>query len=488
MLETALQQGSNMLANPATEIVVAEAQLLELQQEYWQTTVRKTTASQRIDKLNNMRKWIVAHQDDIRKALFDDFRKPEPEVDTFDIKPVLGAIEEVKTHLVSWMTPKNVQGNILYTGTTAQIVYEPKGVALIIAPWNFPFMLALEPLVSAIAAGCCAVVKPSEMTPNTAQLLYKMLTELFDEREVAVRLGDALVSQALLKQPFDHIFFTGSPQIGKHVMRAAAEHLTSVTLELGGMNPVIIDESADIRDTAEKLIWGKFLNCGQSCLSINYVLANNRIYDRLIKELQGALERLYGNPELMQNNPDFARIVNNQHYKRVKKILDNSLDAGAKLVAGGVCNPAENYISPTILKDVPLDAAVFEEEIFGPILPISKYKDIEEVISIINARPKPLAVYIFAKTDRFSNNIIAQTSAGTTCINDTTIQFAHPGLPFGGSNYSGIGKAHGHYGFLAFSNERSVLKQRRGITSFKLVYPPYTQKVKQAIQLVMKYL
>ncbi len=482
-VETTLPPQKNAVDN-----LCSEAQLLQQQREYWQENVRKTTAAQRIDKLNNIRKWIFAHKTAIQEALFNDFRKPAPEVDTFDIKPVLGAIEEVKSHLSTWMSPKNAPGNILYTGTSAKVVFEPKGVALIIAPWNFPFMLALEPLVSAIAAGCCVVLKPSEMTPHTAQLLYKMLNELFDEREVAVRLGDAQVSQALLKQPFDHIFFTGSPQIGKVVMRAAAENLTSVTLELGGMNPVVVNEDADLRDTAEKLIWGKFLNCGQSCLSINYVLVNYRVYDRLVKELQSALQRMYGNPENRSENPDFARIVNSHHYQRVKKILDGMAATEAKLVEGGDCNAAENYIAPTIFKDVPLDAPVFEEEIFGPILSLCKYKDIDEAIKIINERPKPLAIYIFTRSDRFAKNIIAQTAAGTTCINDTTIQFGHPSLPFGGSNFSGIGKAHGHYGFMAFSNERAVLSQRRGITGFKLVYPPYTQKVKQAIELLMKYL
>lgn len=471
-----------------TSTLSLEEHLFAAQRDYWQKTVRHTTAAQRIDKLNTIRRWLMAHQADIRKALYSDFKKPEAEVDNFDIKPVLGAIEEVKTHLSAWMSPTNAPGNLLFTGTSAKVVLEPKGVALIIAPWNFPFMLALEPLVSAIAAGCCAVVKPSEMTPHTAQLLYKMLTELFEEREVAVRLGDAQVSQALLKLPFDHIFFTGSPQIGKYVMRAAAENLSSVTLELGGMNPVIVDENADIRDTAEKLIWGKFMNCGQSCLSVNYVLASHRIYDRLLKELQAAIERMYGDAAAMQTNPDFARIVNAHHFQRVKKILDGSLEAGARLVTGGICESSQNYIAPTILKDVPLEAPIFEEEIFGPILGLRKYKDLDEALDLINARPKPLALYIFTKSNKTVRHIIEHTSAGTTCINDTTIQFAHPTLPFGGVNFSGIGKAHGYYGFLAFSNERAVLHQRRGFTAFKLVFPPYTQKVKQTIQLVMKYL
>jgi aldehyde dehydrogenase (NAD+) len=464
------------------------ARLLDLQKAHFQAHTRNSTAAQRVDKINRLKKWIIGNQDAIRKAIFDDFRKPEAEVDAMDIKPVLTGIEDAKNNLQTWMEPRPVAGTMLFTGSSAKIVQEPRGVALIISPWNFPFMLALDPLVSALAAGCTAVLKPSELTPNTSQLLYRMATELFEEEEVAVRLGDAGVAQALLQLPFDHIFFTGSPQVGKIVMRAAAEHLTSVTLELGGINPVIVDESADVRDTAEKLIWGKFINCGQSCVSPNYVCVHHRVYDRLLKELPLALARMFGDQEKMADNPDFGRIVHPRHVARIKALLDGSLAAGAELLCGGIIDDTQNYIAPTILKHTPDNAPVLHEEVFGPILSLRKYKDLDEVIALINSKPKPLALYIFTGSTKLANRIIAQTSAGTTCINDTTIPFAHPNLPFGGVNNSGIGKAHGYYGFMAFSNERSVVHQRRGITSFKLIYPPYTTKVKQTIQLVMKYL
>jgi aldehyde dehydrogenase (NAD+) len=477
-----------MSQNPNLTYSTDFERLLNTQQQHFQAVVRHTTAAQRIDKLNRIKKWILAHQDDLRKAMFDDFRKPEPEVDSMDIKPVLSAIEEVKANLNAWVQPKSVSGNLLFTGASAKIVHEPKGCALIISPWNFPFMLAIEPLVSAVAAGCCVILKPSELTPNTAQVIYQLCNDVFEEQEVAVRLGDAQVAQALLKLPFDHIFFTGSPMIGREVMRAAAEHLTSVTLELGGVNPVIVDESADVRDTAEKLVWGKFINCGQSCMSINYVNVHHNVYDRLIKEIESALKRMYGTPNNIADNPDFGRIVNPRHTARIKALLDGTLEKGARLVCGGLVDEAQSLVAPTVLKDVPEDAPLMHEEIFGPLLALRKYKNIDDVITLINTKPKPLALYIFSGNNKLINKVIDNTSAGTTCINDTTIPFIHPNLPFGGVNWSGIGKAHGHYGFMAFTNERSVVHQRRGITSFKLVYPPYTAKVKQTIQMVMKYL
>jgi aldehyde dehydrogenase (NAD+) len=462
--------------------------LLHTQQQHFQEIVRHTTAAQRIDKLNRIKKWMLANQQLIREAIFADFKKPEAEVDSMDIKPVLSAIEDTKANLRAWMEPKGVAPTLLFTGASARIVHEPKGCALIIAPWNFPFMLALEPLVSAISAGCCVILKPSELTPNTAQLIYKLVNDIFEEQEIAVRLGDAQVAKALLTLPFDHIFFTGSPIVGREVMRAAAEHLTSVTLELGGINPVIVDETADIRDTAEKLIWGKFINCGQSCMSINYVNIHHTVYDRLVKELQAALVRMYGEPDDIATNPDFGRIVNARHAARIKALITGSIDAGARLVCGGLTDTKDNLVAPTILKDVPEDAPVMHEEIFGPILALRKYKELKDVIQLINSKPKPLSLYIFSASTKTTNHIIAHTSAGTTCVNDTTIPFIHPNLPFGGVNESGIGKAHGHAGFMAFTNERSVVQQRRGMTSFKLVYPPYTTKVKQTIQLVLKYL
>jgi len=464
------------------------ASLLSRQRAHHQAAVKGTAARTRIGKLRSMSRWILAHRQDIRDALMADFRKPEAETDISDIKPVLAEIDHAAEHLHNWMRDKPVPSGLLMLGTSGHVSHEPKGVALILAPWNFPFMLTMGPLVSAIAAGCCAVIKPSEMTPHTAALMGKMIAELFRPEEIALVQGDYTVAESLLTLPFDHIFFTGSPEVGKKVMAAAAVNLTSVTLELGGMNPVIVDETADLRDAADKLIWGKFINCGQSCMSTNVIWAHRSIQEALIDALKVAFGRLYGDIEKAQTNPDLARPVNDRHFARLRALLEGSLSAGAKVVLGGGSDASERYLAPTILRDVPLHAPVMQEEIFGPILPIVAYDTVEDVIAHINANPKPLAINIFTQKDRNADYIIARTSAGTTCINDTTLQFIHPNLPFGGVNTSGIGKAHGHYGFMAFTNERAVVKQRTGITSAKLLYPPYKQVVQQTIDLVTKWL
>lgn len=463
--------------------------LFKIQKRHFQATVKNSSANDRIEKLVRMAGWIKDHHQDIRNALYKDFKKPEPEVDLTEIKPILAAIDQVKSNLKGWMKDKHVKANMQFLGTSAKIMYEAKGVVLIISPWNFPFMLCLEPLVAAIAAGCCVVLKPSEMTPNTALLLEQMIGDLFEEDEVAVRLGDAEVAKELLTLKFNHIFFTGSPKIGSLVMQAAAKNLSSVTLELGGQNPVIIDESADLKDAAEKLVWGKFLNTGQSCMSPNYVYVHRSIQDYFLVELKKAFERMFSlNDAAMEHNSDFGRIVNRMHFNRVKALIQDSVKAGAEVVFGGKMKAADNYISPTVLNNVPEDAPVLHNEIFGPVLPILPYDDIDDVIEHINLKDHPLAVYVFTKSDKQADRVISQTSSGTVCINDTTIPFAHPNLPFGGVNTSGIGKGHGYYGFLAFSNERAVVKQRIGLTSLKLMYPPYTEKVKQTLQLVMKWL
>lgn len=461
--------------------------VFEAQKAFFQSTVRHTTARERIAKLRRLKSWIFDHQADIRQAVYDDFRKADAEVDLTELKPVLTEISHASSHLKEWMRPKKVKPNLLLLGTRSYILPEPKGVVLILAPWNFPFMLTVGPLVSAIAAGNCAIVKPSELTPHTADLIKNMVGELFDLREVTTFLGDHLVAQALLKLPFDHIFFTGSPEVGKKVMKAAAEHLSSVTLELGGQNPTIVDESADLKDTAEKLVWGKYFNCGQSCMAPNYTFVHERVHDALLEELRKAYARLYPENNGVRENPDFARVVNERHFRRLKKLVERSVKKGAAVAIGGEMAEEERFIAPTVLDDVPLDAPVMQEEIFGPVLPIRRYQQIDEVLEFINNGEKPLALYVFSRNRKNIRRIVNSTSSGTVCINDTTVPFVHPNLPFGGTNYSGIGKAHGYYGFMAFSNEKAVVKQKRGFTSLKLVYPPYTSGVKRIIQWVLKY-
>jgi len=298
--------------------------------------------------------------------------------------------------------------------------------------------------VSAIAAGNCAILKPSENTPNATAFIKRLLAELFTEDEVAVVEGDAEAARALLELPFDHIFFTGSPAVGKLVMGAAAQNLTSVTLELGGKSPVLVDADADLRTTAKKIAWGKFLNAGQTCIAPDYVLAHTDIHDRLVEELKLAVESFYGkDPAAWKKNPDFPRIVNAGHHARLKAVLEG---AGGKVVVGGEVDPGENYIAPTILMGITPDSKIMQQEIFGPVLPILKVADMDEAVRFVNARPKPLALYIFSGSRKTAESLLSQTTSGGACFNDTVLHFAHTGLPGGGIGNSGFGKA---MGFLA---------------------------------------
>ncbi len=368
-------------------------------------------------------------------------------------------------------------------GLRARITYQPKGVCLIIAPWNFPFLLAIGPLISAIAAGNVVIIKPSEMTPHTSELIVSLVTELFNKEEVAVVEGDYKIAEELLTLPFDHVFFTGSPANGQKVMRAAAEHLSSITLELGGKNAAIVDETADLKDAAEKIVWGKFLNGGQSCLSINYLYVHASRFDELLNHIKIILTSVYP-----PSNSEMACIVNGAHFGRLNKAITDAVSKGATIFSGGTTNIDTRYIEPTILTNVTLDSIVMQEDIFGPVMPILKYEQIEEVITYINRNSKPLALYVFTRNNKFAERVFSETSSGSFAINETTIQFVHPKLPFGGNRASGLGRAHGHAGFLAFSDERPVVRQRRGLTTIKLVYPPYTNFVKRLIDFMIRWL
>ncbi len=369
--------------------------------------------------------------------------------------------------------------------TRSWIRYEPRGVVLIIAPWNYPFNLSIGPLISAIAAGNSAVIKPSEHAPHTSALVRQMLSELFAEEEVAVFEGAVETATELLATPFDHIFFTGSPAIGKIVMKAAAEHLSSVTLELGGKSPVIIDESANLRDCAEKIAWGKYSNVGQTCIAPDYLFTPESIKESFIKELKRAIEKRYSKePQLSR---DYARIISLRHHQRLEDLLKQSVEQGARVEIGGVSNHAQRYFAPTVLSNVTPEHPVMKEEIFGPLLPIITYQKLPEAIDLINAGEKPLALYIFSRDKKNIDYILNNTSSGGVCINEVLLHFLQVNLPFGGVNHSGMGNSHGFYGFRAFSHERAILKHHRW-SPLKLLYPPYTPTVQRLIKLILKYL
>jgi aldehyde dehydrogenase (NAD+) len=316
-----------------------------------------------------------------------------------------------------------------------------------------------------------------------------MVASLFDEREVALFEGGKEVAQELLALPFDHIYFTGSPDVGKIVMKAAAEHLASVTLELGGKSPAIVDDTADVLDAASKIAWGKFTNVGQTCIAPDYVLVHERAHDLLVDALQHNIRRFYGEtPADRHSTPDYARIVNTKHYERLHHLYNDALHRGARTVAGGATDADDRYIAPTLLADVPSDADIMEEEIFGPLLPIIPFRTVDEAIDRVNALPNPLALYLFTDSPATEQAVLSRTTAGTTAINDTLLQFFNPNLPFGGAGYSGIGKGSGYFGFKEFSNERAVLRRTAGSAIIKQLYPPYGPTSRKVIDWLVKYL
>ena len=451
--------------------------------------LRREGVRERRARLQKLENWLRANRTAIQQALYDDFRKPAAEADVTEIWASLTEIKYARQKLKKWMKPRRVSTPLALAGTTAWVQYESKGVALIIAPWNYPFYLAVDPLISAIAAGNAVVIKPAEQTPATSALLRRMAEELFRPEEVLVLEGGKEVATDLLRLPWNHIFFTGSPQIGKIVMRAAAEHLSGVTLELGGKSPAVVDATANLRDAAEKIVWGKFLNAGQTCAAPDYVLVQEPVRAELLAEMKAAIQRFYNADEKgIAASDSYARIVNAHHFQRLAGLLADARQRGATVVSGGTLDAAANYVEPTILTDVPAGAGVLGEEIFGPLLPVLPFETLSEMADYINARLPPLAQYVFTSRAENRRYLLDTVAAGGAAVNETIVQLAHPELPFGGVGNSGLGRAHGHAGFLAFSNEKSVLRQRVGRTGIKLMYPPYTSQVKRLIGWLLKYL
>ncbi len=441
----------------------------------------------RKEKLKKLRDWIHLNRSAIHKAMHDDFKKHPVEVDGIELFHVLSEIKEAIENLEEWAAAKKVDAPLTMLGTKSFVQYEPRGNCLIISPWNYPFSLCAGPLVSALAAGNAVILKPSELTPNVSSLIKRMTEEVFEPSVVSLYEGGAEISQQLLKLPFDHIFFTGSPAIGKVVMKAAAENLASVTLELGGKSPAIITESAHLQDAAQRIAVAKFVNNGQTCIAPDYALVDEKIVGQFTKELIEQIKKLFiVNGESFEDSVHYCRIVSDNHFVRLNGLLQDALEQGAVLTFGGEVDKKTRFIHPTLLTRVPKASRVMNEEIFGPILPITTYSTLDEAVAIINDKPKPLALYIFAGNGKTQQKILNETSSGGVCINDSAVHFLHANLPFGGVNHSGIGKSHGRYGFLAFSNEKPVLKQRKGLTSVKVFYPPYTARSKKLMDFFLK--
>lgn len=448
--------------------------------------LRNSSAAERIQKLKLLKAYILSHQEEICQAMFDDFRKPASEVLIAEIFAIKHEINHTITSLKSWMAPQKATTPLFLMGTNAHIQKESKGTTLIISPWNYPLNLSICPLVLAIAAGNAVVVKPSELTPHVSAFIKKMLISLFDKSEVYVFEGEANVATFLLQQKFDHIFFTGSPMIGKRVMEAASRHLTSVTLELGGKSPAIIDESCDLEAAAKKIVWGKFFNNGQTCIAPDYLFVQESVYLRFLELLRESIQVSFGkNNKEIQASKDYCRIVNQRHFKRLMLLLEDAISKGAQVFTGGEADEVDSFISPTIITNLTNDMQLMEDEIFGPILPVLSYKSLEDVVNQINSKEKPLSLYIFSKNNEFQDYVLTNTSSGTAVVNDCLIQFGHPSLPFGGVNHSGIGKTTGYFGFLEFSNQKAVLVQKTNL--LKMIYPPYTNRVKWLIEKMVKW-
>ncbi len=439
---------------------------------------------ERRDQLRRLLAALLAARPRAQAALAADFRKAPEEVDLAELVPLAAELRLAIRQMERWMAPERVPAPLAFTGTRAWIRPEPKGVVLVLSPWNYPLYLSLGPLIAAVAAGNCVILKPSEFTPHASAFLREFLAGLFPEEEVAVLEGAAGTAGDLLALPFDHIFFTGSPAVGRVVMRAAAEHLASVTLELGGKSPVLVTADADLRMAARRIAWGKFLNAGQTCVAPDYVLADPAVLEPLVLELERAVAAFYGPVPGRRRNPDYPRIVNEHHHARLRRLL---ADSPGRIRVGGDWDADDRYFAPTLVTGVAPGAPLMQEEIFGPILPVLACPGPEAMAAFVNARPKPLALYVFTGRAATAEALLARTTAGGTCINDTVLQFAHPGLPGGGVNASGLGKAHGRYGFQAFSNARAVLRSPTGYSPAQWLYPPFKARARRVIDLMLRF-
>lgn len=448
--------------------------------------VSAQNARQRIAKLKRMAEYLTRedNKEDLVAALLSDFRKPEVETLLSELGVVLSHIRYVSKHLKKWMEPTKLPFQMALTGMRSYIYKEPKGCALIIAPWNYPLNLTLVPLTYAIAAGCTAIVKPSEFSPATTEFIRQMLDELFPPEEVKVVTGEGDTSAFLTSLAFDHIFFTGSPAIGKKVMAAAAKNLTSVTLELGGKSPAIIDKGVNVKNAAENSVWGKFFNAGQTCIAPDYLLVPQNMAGEYVAALQTAITKFYGdNP---QTSNSLARIINDRHFDRIKALLDDAVAKGAMVVHGGQTDRSERYIAPTILTGVTEEMDIMQEEIFGPLWPVMTYDNLDDAVEIINRRPKALAFYIQSDKRKTVKKLLAGTSSGGALVNEYLLGGGSASVPFGGVNNSGIGKSFGYHGFVEFSNERAVMK--RSFLDLSTAYPPYTDKVKNLVRKIYRWL
>lgn len=450
--------------------------LIEKQKKFFKTNKTKDV-SYRIIFLNKLKEVIKENEKEILNALNKDLGKSEFEAYTSEVGFVLESLNYILKNVEKWSKTKKVRSPIFMPISKSYIKYQPHGVVLIIGPFNYPFQLIMEPLIGALAAGNTCVVKPSDKTPETVEVIKKIISEVFDEEYVSVVTGNREAVSELIHSDFDYIFFTGSVPVGKIIMEAASKNLTPVTLELGGKSPTIVHNDADIKKAASRIVWGKYYNAGQTCIAPDYLYVHEDVKDKLLEELKNQIIEFYTNEPL--NHPDYGRIINLKEFKRLSKLIDDD-----KIYFGGERIEKELKISPTILDNVSWQDDVMQEEIFGPILPVLSYSDIDTVIKVVKDRPRPLSLYLFTEDKDLQEKIEDQISFGGGCINDTISHVSSPKLPFGGTGTSGIGSYHGRESFVTFSHKKSMMKKST-LFDIRYIYPPYKGKLK-FIKKIMK--
>ncbi|MFS0868920.1 aldehyde dehydrogenase [Paenibacillus xylanilyticus] len=445
--------------------------ILEQHHQFFHSGATRS-AEARIARLTKLKQAIRKYESRLTEALYQDLGKSEFESYTTEIGFMMDSITHTIRKVKKWVKPVKVKTRVALIGSKSYIIPEPYGSVLIIGPFNYPFQLLIEPLIGAIAAGNTAVLKASENTPAVSTVVREMIASVFEPAYVHVVEGGKDTTTSLINAPFDYIFFTGSVPVGKIVMEAAAKNLVPVTLELGGKSPVIVDERADIKVAAQRIIWGKLLNTGQTCIAPDYLLVHEQVKEQLISEMKEVVKSFFGTD--IQHNPDYGRIVNQVHFRRLTNLIERDQN---KVIYGGRSDEVDRFIEPTFIDAESWEAASMEDEIFGPILPIISYGHINEAIAGILKRPKPLALYLFTSDEQIQEKVLSEVSFGGGCINDTLTHVANPLLPFGGVGHSGIGSYHGRYSLETFSHMKSVLKKSTKL-NLSILYPPYEGKLK----------
>ena len=455
--------------------------ILDKQNKYFDSQVTKNIDF-RIKQLKKLKEGVKKYEDKINQALYSDLGKNKNEAYMTEVGLVYNTITHMIKNLKKWAKPERRKTPFYLMPSRSFIINEPYGAVLVISPYNYPVELLLEPLVGAIAAGNTVVLKPSEIAPNVSKVMKEMIDEIFEEEYVACVEGGIETNTALLNNKFDYIFFTGSPAVGRIVMEAAAKNLTPVTLELGGKSPVIVDDSANIKEAAKRIIWGKTLNAGQTCVAPDYLMVKKNIKDQLINEMKNAIHEFFG--KNIEESNSFGRIINDRHFNRIKGLIEKDKEG---IVFGGSFNEEKRYIEPTIIEVSSLDAATMSEEIFGPVLPVLCYENLDDAIKIIKKLSKPLALYLFTTKKDVEQKVLSEISSGGVCINDTITHLANSNIPFGGVGNSGMGSYHGKDTFTTFSHRRSVLKKPSGLGfGGSMMYPEYTEKQLNLVKKVFK--